>query len=111
MKSNQIYHLIKTFIKINTDLAEHLHKRKSKQQKDFRKVIFQITTKGIYNYKVKQKIFPYLISHQKNESQYQTLKNTKKESELEIDEEPDATKTAIGNSRLKPEEETNDTFN
>ena len=40
MKSNQIYHLIKTFIKINTDLAEHLHKRKSKQQKDFRKVIF-----------------------------------------------------------------------
>ena len=53
MKSNQIYHLIKTFIKINTDLAEHLHKRKSKQQKDFRKVIFEITTKGIYNYKVK----------------------------------------------------------
>lgn len=45
MKSNQIYYLIKTFIKINTNLAEHLHKRKSKQQKDLERSSFRLLQK------------------------------------------------------------------
>ena len=45
MKSNQIYYLIKTFIKINTNLAEHLHKRKTKQQKDLERSSFRLLQK------------------------------------------------------------------
>ena len=97
--------------KSNTILDEHLYIRKSKQQNILEKLSFRY-----YNIYLQLKVEienPSLPNQPPKKIKVNTKrwKNTKRESELEIDEEDDTTKTDTGNPILEPEDETNGTFN